>query len=117
MITCTRAYIRILQTETSAILFLEDVIFNVDINNDEIKEKWKQYIINHAYIRAEMLKIKLVIPWIDSLPKEKFNIILDKSDGFYENSKYLNDDEIWVQNDTYYYEIFNHVYKITKNIS
>ena len=114
-----RAYIRILQTETSAILLLEDIIYNINIHDDDkMKDVWKQYIINHAYSRAQMLKLKLVIPWIDSLPKEKFNIILDKSDGFYENSKYLNYyDEIWVQNNTEYYELFHHVYKANKNVS
>ena len=112
-----RAYIRILQTETSAILLLEDIIYNINVYNEEDKEQWKQYVINHAYSRAQMLKLKLVIPWIDSLPKEKFNIILDKSDGIYENCKYLNEDKLWLQNNTEYYELLYHVYKANKNVS
>ena len=113
---CARAYIRILQTDDEAILLLDDIEYHKDINDSELKETWKKYFIDHAYKRAELLKIKLVIPWIDTLPKEKFNIVLDPSDGIFETSKYINEDENWIQTETEFYEFFYHVYRESKVI-
>tara|TARA_Y100001970_G_C14246533_1_gene868668 strand:+ start:1431 stop:2678 length:1248 start_codon:yes stop_codon:yes gene_type:complete len=111
-----RAYLRILQTEKEAILWLENIEYNNDVcveNNDTV-EKWTTYFIEHAYKRAEMLGIKLVIPWINQLPKEKFSIILDPSDGILETSNFISDQENWVQTETETYDFFSHVFKIDK---
>tara|TARA_B100000963_G_C22639497_1_gene679574 strand:- start:6137 stop:7366 length:1230 start_codon:yes stop_codon:yes gene_type:complete len=109
-----KAYLRILQTNSEAILWLEDIECNYNIysriEDKNSLDEWKQCIIDHAYKRSKQLGVKLVIPWIDDFPKEKFSIILDPSDGILETSKFISDQENWIQKNIENYDLFCHVY-------
>ena len=96
-----RAYLRMLKTNNTCIMLLEKVQFNDsyinDIKNENLKELWENYIINHAYKRSKLLNVKLAIPWIENKPKKKIRIILDPSDGILEASDYISNKHDWVQ--------------------
>ena len=107
------AQISVLQTENEAILWLDKIYFNEKYVIENERKEWKQLIINHAYTRSKLLKIKLVIPWMDTLPKEKFEIILDPSDGLIETKSMLyenNNNPLWIQDKTEIIKTIKHVY-------
>lgn len=108
------AYIRILQSSENAYLWLENVEVspcillqhdNNDDNNDYIR-KIRDIIYVHAKQRAKQLHVELITPcnmYIEddssysSICSQKIKIKLDQSDGILETSRYIHDQENWVQ--------------------
>lgn len=97
-----RAYIRILQSSEDAYLWLENVEVSPCVLQHEhaYKNKMREIICHHAKQRAAQLHVKLVSPCYgpsETSCLQEIQIHLNKSDGILETSRYIHDQENWIQ--------------------
>ena len=95
-----RVYFRIIQSSTQAYLWLENIECCPSIlsRESDYEDKMKKIIIHHAKLRAKQLHVNLASPCYKiDYEKKNIDIILNKSDGILETSRFIHDQENWIQ--------------------